>query len=484
MNKDIFSIILQQSKLSKNIFIYNENISYKDFYKCVDQYYNFFVKNNIEKNRAICINMHYSIDFISIIFAAYLNKNPITILNNNCSIKERNHVLESTKSEVIFFNKEQDIKGKKVFYNSKNIFYKKINQTKINIFNNNDRFIIFTSGTTNKPKGAILTTQCFSNNIVSIKEDLKIQKKDKTIIFSPPAYAMGISQIFSFMYSKAKISFYNEGLRFPHELINKFIKTDITILNISVSAYRIIAKFFDSKIKFKKIRIIMSGGMPLTKEVFLEYKKIFPNANVVNFYGCTENSPRISHYQTKSWNSKENYLPVGKPLKDIKIKILKKSKDYKFGEILISGSSLMRGYLINHTIIKKLYKNIWFKTGDIGYHDSAKNIYLKGRSDNIFSVGHEKLYPEEIENIIKKIFKFNEVVIVKKKHKILNWVPVALIDKGLQKKITIDNFKKRCKKYLSSFKVPNEIMFSKNIPKNNYGKIDRKKIEVYLNENR
>ena len=92
----------------------------------------------------------------------------------------------------------------------------------------------------------------------------------------------------------------------------------------------------------------MSGGMPLTKEIFYNYKKLFRRAEIINFYGCTENSPRISHYKTRIWKTKEEYLPVGKPLKNINLKILKKNKVDKFGEILISGSSLMRGYLINN----------------------------------------------------------------------------------------------------------------------------------------
>ena len=203
---------------------------------------------------------------------------------------------------------------------------------------------------------------------------------------------------------------------------------------------------------------------------------------MINFYGCTENSPRISHFKTKIWKSNKDYLPVGKPLKNIKIKILKKNKKDKFGEILISGSSLMRGYLIKNKIFKKLYKNKWFKTGDLGYFDRSKNLYLSGRLDNVFSVGHEKLYPEEIENTIKKIFKFKEVVVVKKKHNILNWIPVAIIDKGTENKINIENFSKKCKKYISSFKVPKKIIYTSKISRNNYGKIDRKQIEIFTNE--
>ncbi len=481
MNKDIFVKILKQSKISNKILIFDKHITYANFYELTKKYLQFLKKKKLKKNSVICLKINYSIDFISIIFAAYLNNNPLSFLNPNCTKEEEKHVLKSSKSSIIFFEGYQNPKGSKIYFNSGNVFYDLLKYKNTKIFNKNDRFIIFTSGTTSKPKGAILTTSSFSNNIISICENLKLKKTDKTVIFSPPAYAMGISQIFTFMYAEAQISFYNDGLKFPYDLINKIINLKITKLNISVSAFRILSRYISKETKFNSIKTVMSGGMPLTKDIFLKYKKFFKKADIINFYGCTENSPRISHYKTKVWKSSEDYLSVGKPLKNVKIKILKKNKSNKFGEIMISGASIMRGYLINDKIIKNFYNKKWFNTGDIGYLDKSKNLYLKGRSDNIFSVGHEKLYPEEIESIIKKIFKLSEVAVVKKAHKILNWIPVVIIEPNLEKKIDIDYFSKKCKKYISSFKVPKKIIYKK-IPRNNYGKIDRKKIENFVNE--
>ena len=481
MIKDIFAKILKQSKISNKILISDKYITYSNFYELTQKYFRFLKKKKLKKNSVICLKINYSIDFISIIFAAYLNNNPVTILNPNSTKDEEKHVLKSSKSSIIFFERYQNPRGSKIYFNSGNVLFDLLRDKNFKIFNKNDRFIIFTSGTTSKPKGVVLTTNSFSNNIISICENLKLKKSDKTIIFSPPAYAMGISQIFTFMYAHAQISFYNYGLKFPYDLINKIKNLNITKLNISVSAFRILIKYFSRETKFNSIETVMSGGMPLTKDIFLKYKKFFKKAAIMNFYGCTENSPRIAHYKTKVWKSSEEYLSVGKALKNVKIKILKKNSLNKFGEIMISGASIMRGYLINDKIVKNFYKKKWFNTGDIGYLDKSKNLYLKGRSDNIFSVGHEKLYPEEIESIIKKIFKISEVVVVKKAHKILNWIPVAIIEPDSKKKMNIDYFSKKCKKYISSFKVPKQIIYKK-IPRNNYGKIDRKKIENFVNE--
>ena len=125
MSKDIFFKILKKSKLSKNQFLFDKNITYGDFYNCVLNYHAFLKKNKIKKKEVICLNMEYSLDFISIIFAAYLNKNLITILNPDCTNEERDHVLKSTRCRIIFFNEDQDIKKKIFLIIQKTFFIKK-----------------------------------------------------------------------------------------------------------------------------------------------------------------------------------------------------------------------------------------------------------------------------------------------------------------------------------------------------------------------
>ena len=84
-----------------------------------------------------------------------------------------------------------------------------------------DRFIIYTSGTSTRPKGVIISNKAISANVSAICEDLQLQKKDRSIVFSPPAYAMGISQILTYMAAGCGIVLYKEGLKFPNELIKK-----------------------------------------------------------------------------------------------------------------------------------------------------------------------------------------------------------------------------------------------------------------------
>tara|TARA_B110000211_G_C13973909_1_gene506250 strand:- start:361 stop:1041 length:681 start_codon:yes stop_codon:yes gene_type:complete len=224
----------------------------------------------------------------------------------------------------------------------------------------------------------------------------------------------------------------------------------------------------------------MAGGMQLSNRDIQNYRESFPKAKIINFYGCTENSPRISHYHiTKKTKNKGTIWPVGKALNFIKIKIVNNNKS-KFGKILISGKSLMRGYNKLNKLTNRRIVNDWFNTGDLGFFDKNKNLVLTGREDDSFRVGQEKLCPEEIEPILKKKFHLSEAIIGKKSNKILNWEPVLVLKK-MNRKINLDKMKDILSKEISNYKIPRKILYLKSMPKTAYGKYDRQKINQIIN---
>ena len=101
MNIDIFENILTKSKYSKNNFLIEENKTYGDFYENSIKIYK-FLKKILNKNEPICVCANYSFDFISLIFASYLNNNPITFINPNASQDEKNHIIKDSSSKIIF----------------------------------------------------------------------------------------------------------------------------------------------------------------------------------------------------------------------------------------------------------------------------------------------------------------------------------------------------------------------------------------------
>ena len=136
------------------------------------------------------------------------------------------------------------------------------------------RFLIYTSGTTANPKGVMLSTSAISSNVKSINKNINLKKNDTGIIFSPPAYAMGVSKFYLFCYLKVS-SYFSIWLRFPVELKEKIKKYKISILNLSISALRILKKYLKKNEKFNFVKIVMAGGMQFTTTEYNLYKKFF-----------------------------------------------------------------------------------------------------------------------------------------------------------------------------------------------------------------
>ena len=472
---NIFEKIYNQSKFCKKKILLDQNYYYSNFYNLVNEYLD-FLKLLLKKKQIICIDSKYSIDLLAIILAARLNKNTICILNPSQTNIEKSNILKQANCSMFLTEKVTENK-KKI-----NKFYYELRKTK-KVLNNVDAFIVFTSGTTNKPKGVILTDNSVKNNVLGIIRQLNFSPSDRTIIYTPPNYAMGISQMITFLYLRSSFLLDNEGIRFADIFLKKIKKYKITILNLNVASFKYL-KVFKKSYKLPNLKMVMSGGMQMTGIDAQEIFKFFNNKFIVNFYGCTENSPRISHFkftinQLKKFKESK-ILPVGKPLDGTKVKIrkLKKEIQKNYGEINLSGNSLMKNYLDFRFKNKKIIK---YNTKDIGYISSDKNIFVIGRTDNIFKSGNEKISPEEIEDQLRPYLKKKIFIIIKKKHQILNWEP-ALVIEGFNSSLE-DNLIRNISNELSNFKIPKKIYYIKNFYRNNYGKIDRSKIYNHILKN-
>jgi long-chain acyl-CoA synthetase len=472
--KNIFQIIYEKAKNKKKNLLINSSFSYGDFYNLVERNYN-FLRKKVKPKTIICLKMNYSKDFLSIIFSARLNKNIICIINPSSNALEQEFILKRSKPSLLITDEYLPNKEKL----SNKMYFKKFKSNFI--LEENDAFLIFTSGTTNDPKGAIITDNSLKNNVMGIIKQLKLKKNDKTIIFSPPNYAMAISQIVTFLFLQSSIILDNNIIKFPTIFLRKVKKYNLTVLNLNVATFKILKKF-KKKYTINSLRLVMGGGMKMTRLDAEEIFNFFENKIICNFYGCTENSPRVSHFlasrrDLKKFNISDT-LPVGKTIHGTKV-LIKKTSNKKIGEIIITGNSLMRCYLGNLKDKKNIFK---YNTQDLGFLDEKKRLYMVGRKGNLFKTGNEKVSPEEVEDTIRPFIKNHNYIIGRMSNDILNWVPILVIENI--KKNQIKNLFIKLSRKMQNFKMPKKIFTIKRLPRNVYGKIDRNKINKLANENK
>jgi long-chain acyl-CoA synthetase len=160
------------------------------------------------------------------------------------------------------------------------------------------------------------------------------------------------------------------------------------------------------KASLSTVRICISGGGPLAPSIFRKYNEL--GIDFVQGYGLTETSPilalnPIEHYKETS---------VGKIIPRVEMKILNPDEN-GVGEIAVKGPMVMRGYYKMPEETKEVFtEDGWFKTGDVGYLDDERYLYLTGRAKNmIVTEGGKNVYPEEIENRFQLYEEIDQILV-------------------------------------------------------------------------
>lgn len=302
---------------------------------------------------------------------------------------------------------------------------------KVKIDENKMSIMLFTSGTTNEPKAVMLSQANICANLTDIATWVKIYETDTLLSFLPIHHTFECTITFLYgFYSGATVAFC-DGLKYiqknlaeykvsvfvavplvletMYKKINKAIeekgKTKLINTMTKISNMLLKYKIDLRKILFKQVlnnfgghlRVVLYGAAPMDKETIIGFNNL--GIALTQGYGLTETSPVISAETDKE----KRPGSVGLVLPSLEVKIENPDKD-GIGEITVKGPSVMLGYYKNDIETKKSLKNSWFSTGDYGYLDEDKFLYVTGRKKDIIVLKNGKnIYPQEIEFLINKI---------------------------------------------------------------------------------
>ncbi|MDQ7037811.1 MAG: AMP-binding protein [Aquificota bacterium] len=280
--------------------------------------------------------------------------------------------------------------------------------------------ILYTSGTTGKPKGVMLTFKNLKTNIDGVVDAGIAGRDDRTLAILPfhHAYPLMVTLLVP-MYIGATVVFLDRLT--PEDIMDKLKRYRITILvgvpRLYTLFHRRIMEEINSKalarllfrlmrsvksvrirrFVFKRvheafggnIRYFVSGGAKLDPEIAEDLMTL--GFTVIEGYGLTETSPIVT------FNPPERIKvgSAGVPIKNVFVKISPE------GEILVKGPNVMKGYWRKPDETAKVIRHGWFHTGDLGYMDDEEYLYITGRKKEIIVLGTGKnVHPEEIENLI------------------------------------------------------------------------------------
>ena len=328
--------------------------------------------------------------------------------------------------------------------------------------------IVYTSGTTGKPKGATLSHRNIVKNIEAKGRYLGIRSEDRALLFMPLYHCFGQNAILNaFLHAGAAIVLHQ---RFDFDQVMGSIARDAVTMFFAVPTTYILLLDRVSPNDMAGVRYYFSAAAPLPLQIEEAWEKKF-GTPIFQGYGLTETSP------FSSYNHLDQYRPgsIGTPIEGVEMKIVdpdtgRDAVPGEKGEIVVRGHNVMLGYWQQPADTAKCIRDGWFYTGDIGRMDAEGYFYIEDRLTDMIVSGGVNVYPAEIENVLAAHPAILESAVYGIPEPLLGEQVCADIVLKPQGRLSPAEVRSFCRQRLSPVKVPAVVNFAAEIPTGPTGK--------------
>lgn len=343
-----------------------------------------------------------------------------------------------------------------------------------------DALILFSSGTTGRAKGVVLTHETLIASAAAQAEEFQQKESDILLGVMPLTHVGGITcTVVSSLLVGAVIDMVP---RFhPRTVADLLLANRITVMVGVPTMYTMLLS--DARLAgadLSAVRLCVIGGSNVEPATARAMAEMFPAARLANLYGLSESSGAciisptdvtleqltssigvpIGSFRSRTVGSDGAEAPVGAE-----------------GELQVSGRCVMKGYwrMPEATKPTKTHDG-WLNTGDIAAHDANGAVYLRGRSKEMYIRGGYNVYPSEIENVISALPEVEMVAVVGIPDDRYGDTGRAFVVKSEGLEITEDKIFRHCFDQLAEYKVPTSVVFVEALPLTPSGKIQKAKL--------
>ena len=503
---------------------YGLGVSYRGFLRRVDRIAAALTQFNIVENECVTICMPNTPESIALIYAINKIGAIANIIHPLSSTKDIKRALDETNSGVLFCsdssmqnardikvkhfilvpNSTSLIKFKKMIYNIKEsgnlklgknmiswsdfISYKTLDDPYKKRKANDPAAIIYSGGTTGKPKGIILSNLNFNA--------MALQTMNVCDGLNPGSSVLAALPIFH-VFGLALCIHTTLVCGMTAILVPKINtkKINSELKKYKPNIFPAVPSLLTMSLKgadpgssgLKDIKTVVVGGdylSPQTKAEFEKFLKDHGSNGVVKVgYGLSE----ASGFCCSTAPIEEKYVQngtLGVPNPDILVKAFEPNSDIEksnndVGEICVTGPTIFMGYInedkeTKNTLVKHTDGKIWLHTGDLGYIDKNGFVYYTSRLKRMIISNGYNIYPIELEEIIKKCKYVEDCTVVAVPHKIKSQTPKAVIvlKKDVEDTLAVrSEIRKYCMDNIARYAVPTEFEYRKDIPKTAIGKV-------------
>lgn len=338
--------------------------------------------------------------------------------------------------------------------------------------------ILYTTGTTGKPKGIMISNQ----NNISIAENIiygtQMKKDNIELVPMPLSHSHGLRTCYANLLNGSTVVLF-DGVMNVQKIYKAIKEFEVSAIDLSPSAAKVLLKISKGMFRnfSRQIDYVELGTAVLDEDTKMALKQTFPQSRLYNFYGSTE----AGRSCILDFNSEDDVAYcIGYPARNAKFIITDEAKSEcqssvdNPGILAVSGKMNMLGYWNDPVTTKDTMSNGYIYTSDLAYIDDKGRIFVLGRADDVINYKGIKISPEEIEVPTQRYKGVVDCACVAMKDQLCGQVPHLFIQVVDEDNFDLETFGKYLKSILSIERVPKRIDFIGKIPRTSNGKLQRK----------
>jgi malonyl-CoA/methylmalonyl-CoA synthetase len=442
-----------------------------------NQLANLFSSRGLERGDRLGFFLQNRVEIIDIFLACVKTGIIIVPINILYRTRELAHIINDAAPKAVITTSEMSSlipAGTEVWdvaEISKSALEFEKNFERVSIDGDDAAAIVYTSGTTGRSKGAILTHNNFAANAVNLTACWRITHEERYLAVLPLFHVHGLGNgIVCWLLSGCLMRLSERfDIKTAPEIFESF---EPTLFFGVPTVYVRLLELPDEKATGigKKMRLFVCGSAPLPANVLEEFRQKFGHT-ILERYGMSETLMNLSN----PYAGMRRAGSVGFPLPGVSVKIVNSEmnpvNEGEIGELLVRGANVCAGYWNRPDANEEAFIDGWFRTGDLAEKSSDGYFTLCGRRSELIISGGFNIYPREIEEVLLEQTGVKEAAVCGIADKKRGEIPVAYI-------VADENFNERaveeaCRAALASFKVPRAFVRVESLPRNALGKVQK-----------